>query len=209
MDSVIDVESTMVRFKCPVSRYRRSSSRCPHGQFRRHIVECRKIRNMSGTRTFGNVLTGFTAALLFWACFSLDANSTEKAHYANNADEVEVISIVLAAEAKANNWTKDDLICVSIDDKDPDRKLVKTLRKHGLKVCKASDWHRNFSCGFHVDMRFINLDPSQTARLHATTVDVREINGGVAHVAVKLRDGEYSFRKTEGKWTLADYIPSK
>jgi hypothetical protein len=139
----------------------------------------------------------------------LNANPAEKTYYPHNPDDVEVISLVLASEAKANNWTKDDLVCVSIDDKDPDKKLLKTLREHGLRVCKASDWHRNFSCGFRVDMRFISIDPPRTARLHATTADFREINSGVAHVAVRLRDGEYSFRKNEGKWTPADYLPSK
>jgi hypothetical protein len=147
--------------------------------------------------------------LVLLTCLALGAETAEKAYSTHNADEVEVISLVLASEVRANNWTKDDLVCVSIDDKDPDKKLVKTLREHGLNVCKASDWHRNLACGFRIDVRFISIDPYQTARLHAATADFREINSGVAHVAVRLRDGEYSFRKTEGRWTLADYIPSK
>jgi hypothetical protein len=147
--------------------------------------------------------------LVLLTCVALTAQTTEKAYSPHNADEVEVISLVLASEVRANNWTKDDLVCVSIDDKDPDKKLVKTFREHGLNVCKASDWHRNLACGFRIDMRLISIDPSQTARLHAVTADFREINRGVAHVAVRLRDGEYSFRKTEGQWTLANYMPSK
>jgi hypothetical protein len=164
---------------------------------------------MSAMHTFGKSLGGLAIAVVLLDCLAMSANSTGKTYSPKNADEVEVISLVLASEAKANNWTKRDLICFSIDDKDPDKKLVKTLREHSLNVCKASDWQRHFSCGFQVDIRFISIDLSQTARLHAVTADVREINSGDAHVAVRLRDGEYSFRKTEGKWMLGDFIPSK
>jgi hypothetical protein len=164
---------------------------------------------MTGTTTHCNLLGSLTTILVLLTCFALSADTAEKSSSAYNADEVEVISFVLASEVRANNWTKDDLVCVSIDDKDPDKKLVKTLRERGLNVCKASDWQKHLSCGFQVYMRLNSDVPSQRTRVHAATADVREVNSGVAHVAVRLRDGEYSLRKTEGKWTLADYTPSK
>ena len=164
---------------------------------------------MSALRTFGKSLQCLAIGLVFLGYLALSAISAEKTYSPKNADEVEVISLALASEAKANNWTKRDLICVSVEDKDPDKKLVKTLKEYGLNVCKASDWQRDFSCGFRVDMQLSNVDASQTSRLHATTVDLREVNSGDAHVAVRLREGDYSFRKNEGKWTVTDYSPSK
>jgi len=139
----------------------------------------------------------------------LGANSAGKTYSPKNADEVEVISLVLASEARANKWTKDDLICLSIEYEDPDKKLVKTLRQHGLNVCRLSEWHKNLACGFHINLRITSFGPSQAGSLHAEVVDVREINSGVAHIAVRRRDGEYSVRKTEGKWSIGDYVPSK
>ena len=148
-------------------------------------------------------------ALIFVFYFGLSASSAEKAYSPRNADEVEVISLVLATEAKANNWAKADPICLSIENKDPDKKLVQTLRQNGLNICKLSEWRKTFDCRFHVYLRFVGLDASQTARLHVETADVSEINRGDAHVAVRLREGEYIAVKTEGKWYISDYVPSK
>jgi hypothetical protein len=146
--------------------------------------------------------------LILIVCLAFTANSAEKTYSTKNLDEVEVISLLLASEAKANNWTKDDLICVSIENKDPDKKLVKTLRHLGLNICPLSEWRRHFVCGFHIYLRFVSFDPSKMARLHSDVADVREINSGDAHIAVRLREGEYSVRKTEGKWSISDYVPS-
>ncbi|HSV21353.1 MAG TPA: hypothetical protein VLH78_00085, partial [Candidatus Nanoarchaeia archaeon] len=63
-------------------------------------------------------------ALIFVVCFALGAIFAGKTYSPKNADEVEVISLVLASEARANKWTKDDLICLSIEYEDPDKKLV-------------------------------------------------------------------------------------
>jgi len=66
------------------------------------------------------LLGSLTTILVLLTCFALSADTAEKSSSGYNADEVEVISLVLASEVRANNWTKDDLVCVSIDDKDPD-----------------------------------------------------------------------------------------
>jgi len=164
---------------------------------------------MSTTQTFIRTLRSPATALILVICSTLNANAATKTYSARNADEVEVISLVLASEVRANNWAKDNLICVSIDDKDPDKQLVKTLRHQGLNVCGLSEWRKNFACGFHVHLRFVQTDQSQTARWHADAADVRDINSGDAHIAVRLRDGIYAARKTEGKWAISDYLPSK
>jgi len=142
-------------------------------------------------------------------CCALSVNAAEKTYAARNADVVEVISLVLASEVRANNWTKDDLICLSIDDRDPDRKLVDTLRQSSSNVRRLSDWRKSFRCGYHVYLRFVEFDQSQAARLRADVADVREINSGDAHFAVRLRNGVYAVRKSEGKWSISDYVPSK
>jgi hypothetical protein len=143
------------------------------------------------------------------ACFALTANSTDKTYSPKNAEEIDLISIVLASESAANNWTNNDLICLSVKWKDPAKPVVKALRKLGLNVCKQSDWEKHFICGFHVDLLFISFDSSQTVRLRVSVADFREINNGSAHIAALVRDGEYSIRKNEGKWSLVDYVPSK
>ena len=164
---------------------------------------------MSLTQKYRKTLRTFTITLLLMNCFVLAATAAEKPYSPRSADDVEVISLVLASEVKANSWTKYDLICFSVEGKDPDETLVKTLRQRGLNVCKLSEWQKHFSCGFHVTLRFISGGPPQTARLHADVADVREINSGVAHVAVRIRDGEYSLRERRGNWSIGDYIPSK
>ena len=58
-------------------------------------------------------------------------------------------------------------------------------------------------------MQFVSLDTSPSARVHAEVQDLREINAGEGHVAVCLRDGEYSVRKIDGKWAISGYVPSK
>ena len=150
-----------------------------------------------------------TIALTLVVCISLSVIPAKKTYSSKNPDEVEIISLVLASEVRASNWTKDELICLSIENKDPDKKLIRTFRQQGLSVCRLSEWQRNFACGFQVYLRFINFDSPQTARLHADVADVREINSGSAHIAIRLRGGEYTFHKTEGNWSIGEYVPSK
>jgi hypothetical protein len=167
------------------------------------------MRNMSANQAFRKVLQSPATLLIVMSCFALAAISAEGTYSPKNAEEVEIISLVLASEVKANNWTKDKLFCFAIEGKDPDKNLVRTLRQAGLNVRSLADWRKNFTCGFLVYLRFISFDPSQTARIHAETADVREINNGDAHIAVRLRDGVYTARKAGGKWTISDYLPSK
>ena len=84
-----------------------------------------------------------------------------------------------------------------------------TLRQKGVNTCRLPEWRKNFGSPFHVYLRFKEIDQFQTARLRAGSADVREINSGNAHVAVRIREGEYTAHKTEGKWFIGDYVPSK
>jgi hypothetical protein len=164
---------------------------------------------MSANHAFRKPLQNPATLLIVLTCFAVTTICAEKTYSPKNADEVEIISLVLASEVRANDWTKDELICISVEYKDPDKKLVKALRQHGLNVCKLSEWRKNFACGFEVHLRFMGLDTSQTARLHAEVADVRDINTGSAHIAARIRDGEYTLSKTEGKWSVGNYVPSK
>jgi hypothetical protein len=167
------------------------------------------MHKMIANHAFWKPLQNPATLLIVMTCFAVTTISAERTYSPKNADELEIISLVLASEVRANNWTKHELICISVEYKDPDKKLVKALRQQGLNVCKLSDWRKNLACGFQVHLRFMGFDTSQTARLHTEVADVRDINTGSAHVAGRIREGEYTLRKTEGKWSIGNYVPSK
>jgi hypothetical protein len=164
---------------------------------------------MSSVQQSGKPLRIPATVLLILIYFTLPANCSEKTYSPERTDEIEVLSLILASEVQANNWTKDDLICFSVDGKDPANKLVKTLRQRGLNVGSTIEWRRKFSCGFQVNLTFIDLNSSQVARIHAEISDLREINSGAAHFAVRVRDGEYLVRKNGRTWAISDYVPLK
>ncbi len=149
------------------------------------------------------------AAFLLSTCFAFVLISAEKTYSPKSGDEIEVLSLVLKSEVVANKWTKRDLICFSVDQMDPSPKLVRAFRQQDLNVCSSAEWPKKFNCGFEVRMQFVSLDTSQGARVHAEVQDLREINAGEGHIAVRLRDGEYVVRKTDGKWSISEYVPSK
>ena len=150
------------------------------------------------------------AAFLLSTCFAFVLISAEKTYSPKSGDEIEVLSLVLKSEVVANEWTKRDLICFSVDQMDPSRKLVRAFRQRDLNVCSSAEWPKKFNCGFEVRMQFVSLDTSQGARVHAEVQDLREINAGEGHIAVRLRAGEYVVRKTDdGKWSIREYVPSK
>jgi hypothetical protein len=149
-----------------------------------------------------------TVPLLFIS-FAVAAESTQKLYSKKNADDVDIISLILGAEVKANNWTKHDLICLSVDLKYPDKKLIKDLRQDGLNVRSVADYQIKFSCGFQVNLRIVNSDSSQIARIRAEVADLRGINSGEVHFAIRIRDGEYLVHKKEGKCSVSEYAPAK
>jgi hypothetical protein len=172
-------------------------------------AEYPNIGDMSPSRERLYPLRVLFAAPLLTICFALVAKPAEKLYSPKNADDVEIISQVLGAETKANNWTKQELICITVDGKDPNKKLLKDLRQDGLNVRSLGEWQVKFSCGFHVYLRIMNSDAPQVARIRAEVADVREINRGEGDLAILVRKGEYSLHRTEGKWIVAEYVPAK
>ena len=116
--------------------------------------------------------------------------------------EVEVLSLVVASEIKANNWTKSDLICFSVDSRDPAAKLVKSLRQRNLNVRSSAEWTKKFKCGFELQLEYTQFDLSRDIKVRTKVVDLREINKGQGDLALLLKDGEYSLQKVDGKWSV-------
>jgi hypothetical protein len=162
---------------------------------------------MSSTHLLTKSLRITSSALILVLCSTLVGSSTRKDYAPKNADELEVLSLVIKAEVQANNWTKDDLICLYVEDKDPNKRLVKTLQMRGLNVCRV-ERHTRFECGFQLSLNFNRSDSHQLIRVHSVVGDSREINQGLAHIATLLRDGEYSVRQTSGIWSVSGYAPT-
>jgi hypothetical protein len=124
-------------------------------------------------------------------------------------EETEVFAVVLKAEVVANGWTGKDLICLAVDGKDAGKQLVEALRRHELHVCSEAEWRRNFSCGFGVLLEPVKFESSEAARVWFSSADYREIKKGEGDLAIRLRQGEYSLRKTDGRWSIAQYTPDE
>jgi hypothetical protein len=148
-------------------------------------------------------------AFFAFTCLAVISNSAEDTYSPKSVGETEVLALVLKSEVQANKWTKKDKICFSVEGMDPSPKFVKTLRERDLNVCSSAEWRKKFNCGFEVLLRFITFDESKSARVHAEVQDLREINEGVGHIAIRQKDGDYAIRKIDGKWTIREYVPSK
>ncbi len=146
------------------------------------------------------------AALSVSTCFALLLSSAEKTYSPKSASETDILALVLKSEVEANKWTRKDEICFSVEEMDPSPKLVKKLREQHLNVCSSAEWRKKFNCGFEVLLRFVDFDESKSARVHAEVQDLREINEGVGHIAIRQREGDYSVRKIYGKWSISEYV---
>jgi hypothetical protein len=132
--------------------------------------------------------------------------ANEQTYIPRSEEEVEVLSIVLTSEIKANNWTKSDLICFSVNGLDPSAKLVKSLRQRNFNVRSSAEWTRKFNCGFELQLEYTQFDLSRSIKVRSKVVDLREINNGEGDLALLLKDGEYSFQNVGGKWSISEYI---
>jgi hypothetical protein len=121
-------------------------------------------------------------------------------------DEVEVLSLVVASEIKVNSWAKSELICFSVNSIDPTAKLVKSLRQRNFNVRSSAEWAKKFNCGFELQLEYTQFDLSQSVKVRSKVVDLREINKGEGDIAILLKDGEYSLRRIDGKWSVSEYI---
>jgi tetratricopeptide (TPR) repeat protein len=136
-------------------------------------------------------------------------NETSNETYSpGSKDETEVLSVVLKSEFQANNWTKNERICFSVQGLDPSPELVKTLRQH-LNVCSSAEWRKKFDCRFEVRIQYPSFELSQGRNIRAQIFDLREINQGIGDLAVIVKDVEYSLHKSDGKWLVSDCVPTK
>jgi len=135
--------------------------------------------------------------------------ASDRTYLPRSEDETGLLAIVISSEVRANQWTKKELTCVSVNAMDPSRTLVTALRRHDLNVCSSAQWRKEFNCGFEVRLRLVSVDLPHDARIHADIVDYREVNEGSGHFAILMRTGEYWARKVDGQWAIDKYVPSK
>lgn len=137
--------------------------------------------------------------------FCPSALANEQTYTPRSGEEVEVLSLVVASEIKANNWTKSELICFSVNGLDPSAALVKSLRQRYSNVRSAAEWQKRFNCGFELQLEYTQFDLPQNIKVRSKVIDLREINKGEGDLAILLKDGEYSLQKVGSKWSIKDY----
>ena len=145
--------------------------------------------------------------VLFMVAFAGLGRLHAKNSRTRNNDEIEIYAEALQSEVTANQWTDKDVICFSIDGKDPSKKLVEVLRNHKLNVCSLGEWPKKTACSYSVWLELVTFDSDDDARIRIQSSDLRDINTGSAHFATELRQGEYSLKKVDGRWTVAAFTP--
>lgn len=139
-------------------------------------------------------------------CSVLGFVPSENAHLPKGEEEVEVLSLIIAAELKANNLTKSELICFSVEGSYPSRELVKSLRQRDFNVCSSAEWSKKFNCGFELQLEYAQVDLSKSMKVRSKVVDLREINTGQGDLALLQNDGEYLLKKENTQWSISGYL---
>jgi hypothetical protein len=152
--------------------------------------------------------SGLAVALLI-IYSALNLVSREKTYSPRSEEEVQVLSLILVDEIKANGLAPSDTICFSVERLDPSPSLLKSIRQRGMKVRSPAEWSKKFNCGFEVQMEYTHFDLSESMRVRSRLLDLREINSGQGDIATLQREGEYLLKKTNQKWSISDYIPRK
>ena len=147
-----------------------------------------------------------TLTLLVLLCgFGLSVTANERAYTPRSEEEVEVLSLVIGSEIKANNCPKSTLVCFTVDGLDPSAKLMKSLRERYSSVRSSAEWARKFNCGFELQLEYTQFDLSGDIKVRTKVVDLREINKGEGHIAILVKDVEYLLQKVDGKWSTKGY----
>ena len=139
-------------------------------------------------------------------CSVLGFVPSENTHLPKGEEEVEVLSLIIAAELKANNLTKSELICFSVEGSYPSRELVRSLRQRDLNVRSSAEWSKKFNCGFELQLEYAQVDLSKSMKVRSKVVDLREINTGQGDLALLQKDGEYLLKKENTKWSISGYL---
>lgn len=158
-----------------------------------------------GFCAFSRVVASTVPLCAMILCFASTLGATEKTYTPKSEDEVEMLSLVLTSEMKANKWTKSEVICFSVNGQDPSPKSVKSLQQRGLNVRSSAEWTKKFNCGFEVQMEYSEFD-SQSVKVRSKVVDLREINTGQGDLALLQKDGEYLLKKENTKWSISGYL---
>ena len=143
--------------------------------------------------------------LVFLYGFGPSVTANERAYTPRSAEEVEVLSLVVGSEIRANNWPKSTLVCFSVDGLDPSANLAKSLRERYSSVRSSADWAKKFNCGFELQLEYTQFDLSRSIKVRSKVVDLREINKGEGHFGILTKGGEYSLKKVDGKWAITQY----
>jgi hypothetical protein len=160
---------------------------------------------MASPSTF-RAITPVLCAVMLLRGSSPNVLANEQTYTTRSEEEVEVLSLVVASEIKANNWAKSELICFSVNGQDPTAELVKSLRQRNFNVRSSAEWAKKFNCGFELQLEYTQFDLSQSVKVRSKVVDLREINKGEGDLAILLKDGEYSLRRVNGKWSVSEYV---
>jgi hypothetical protein len=141
--------------------------------------------------------------LIFLFVFSGKASAQE--YVLRSEEEVEILSLVVGAEIKANNWPMPTMVCFTVDGLDPSAKLTKSIRVRYPNVRSSAEWEKKFNCGFELQLEYTHFDLSGNTKVRSKVIDLREINKGTGDIAILVKDGEYCFEKVRGKWSVRGY----
>jgi NTF2 fold immunity protein len=153
-------------------------------------------------RPFAILCLGFLLS-----CIPLTGASSGKTYTPKAAAELDVLSLVIASEIKANNWKNNELICFSVGGLNPSSKLLRALRQRGFNMRSSGEWAKKFNCGFELQLEYTQFDLSRSIKVRSKLIDLREINKGEGDLALLEKDGEYSMQKIDEKWSISDYTP--
>jgi hypothetical protein len=156
------------------------------------------------TSSFRGIAFKFSALVLIFL-LGFSAKASEQEYVPHNEEEVEILSLVVGAEIKANNWPISTMVCFTVGGLDPSAKLTKSIRARYPNVRSSAEWKKKFNCGFELQLEYAHFDLSGNTKVRSKVIDLREINNGTGHIAGLVKDGEYCFEKVHGKWSVKGY----
>jgi hypothetical protein len=159
---------------------------------------------MASLSTFRRTASALSALVLILGGV-LSIKASEKEYVPRSEEEVEILSLVVGSEIKANNWPNSTIVCFTVDGLDPSAKLTKPIRDRYVNVRSSAEWAKRFNCSFELQLEYAQFDLSGEIKVRSKVLDLREINKGTGHIAVLMKDGEYSLEKVRGKWSVKGY----
>lgn len=113
--------------------------------------------------------------------------------------------MVVSAEMGANNLTKNDFICLSVDGLRPSPEFVKALRQRHLNVYSSAEQSEKFNCDFELQLENVKFDTAESVEVRSKLFDLRSNEKAEGHRTL-IEDGEYVVKKFEnGYWWIREY----